>query len=390
MKKNQKGSYSYIRKHIWKIIEPDKYGNKSSRIFDLILLGMIGLNVISVTIESLPSLSTNVENYLRSSEIVFLIFFSLEYVIRLWACVEEPDLNHPIIGRLKFMIRPFPLIDFLAILPAWLYLISPATVSAIAGSTLILRIIRFVRIFRILKVKRYNKAIENLENIFKEKSPELLITTSFSIVLIIMSSGLMYLAEYDVTHDDVNKNFSSIPASMWWAVVTLTTVGYGDMVPTSIFGKIIGFVIAFLGIGLFTVPTGIILSAMQEKIKVKDSTDLFPIIDLSSKSPKLLKEVQSSQLEIEKLFKDLKHTIQMSQLLEKDKKKIIIDIHLILDELIESKPDKDEILNRLEIIIHKINKSNKKVSTSMELKTQTRLILSQIFPWVVLTRNQEN
>ena len=128
-----------------------------------------------------------------------------------------------------------------------------------------IRIMRFIRLIRLLKLSRYSETLKTFSNVFKEKIEELMIALFLIIILLIIASCLMYYVE----HQAQPEAFSSIPAAMWWAVATLTTVGYGDIVPKTLFGKILGAVIALIGIGLFAMPAGILAAGFAEQIAKK-------------------------------------------------------------------------------------------------------------------------
>ena len=146
-------------------------------------------------------------------------------------------------------------IDLLAILPFYLPLLSL--------DFRFLRIVRLVRVFRIAKLGRYSKAVQTLGRVFRAKAAQLAIATSFILMLLVIASSLMYYAE----HDDQPEQFSSIPASMWWGVTTLTTVGYGDVIPVTGLGKVIASIMAILGIGMFALPTGILGAGFVEEMQ---------------------------------------------------------------------------------------------------------------------------
>ena len=175
-----------------------------------------------------------------------LTLFTMEYIVRLWAITAEPRFAHPVWGRLRFFFTPLALIDLLAILPFFL---------PIFGVDMrFVRVVRILRIFRVVKLARYSRALRLLGQVVIERKEELVSIFFVLLTLLVISSSLMYFAE----HDDQPDTFASIPATMWWSVVTLTTVGYGDTYPVTAIGQTIAAIIAILGIGMFALPAGIL------------------------------------------------------------------------------------------------------------------------------------
>lgn len=196
--------------------------------------------------------------WLEAFEIISVAIFSVEYVLRLWACSLEPGFRRPVLGRLRFALTPLMLIDFVAIAPSFL-------VHFITLDLRMLRAVRLVRLLRVLKIARYSESLQLLARVLAAKGNELLVTLAAVLVLLVISSMLMYYAE----HEAQLEQFSSIPAVLWWAVETLTTIGYGDMMPITVWGKIINSFIALLGIGVFALPAGILGSGFVEEIQKK-------------------------------------------------------------------------------------------------------------------------
>jgi voltage-gated potassium channel len=155
-------------------------------------------------------------------------------------------------------MTPLALIDLLAILPFYLPIFVHLDLR-------IIRILRLFRIFRVFKLARYSESVKILSSVIKRKKEELLIVFFVLFILLIVASSLMYFVE-----NDAQPNvFSSIPMAMWWCIVTLTTVGYGDIYPITVLGRILGGIIALLGIGMFALPTGILASAFAEELQKK-------------------------------------------------------------------------------------------------------------------------
>jgi voltage-gated potassium channel len=188
----------------------------------------------------------------RTLEAVFGAVFLIEYVARLWIAVEPPSCQGRSFPRLRYAVSPAAIIDLLAIVPASLFF---------AGSeTFLLRLVRLLRILRIAKLGRLSRAWANLARAVHSRRSELFLTLGLAALAMLLSSTLLYWAEGEAQPD----KFGSIPRAFWWAVVTLTTVGYGDVFPITVLGKIFAAAVALSGIGLIALPTSILAAAFSE------------------------------------------------------------------------------------------------------------------------------
>ncbi|MGC8744112.1 MAG: potassium channel family protein [Verrucomicrobiia bacterium] len=208
--------------------------------------------------ETVQSISQRYSSLFSGFEIFSVSIFTIEYLLRLWSCTSNPVYHHRIAGRIRFALTPLALIDLLAILPFYLPMFMKLDLR-------IIRILRLFRFLRLFKLARYSESIKILANVFKRKKDELLILSFVLFVLLTIASTFMYFVENEAQP----KVFSSIPAAMWWCIITLTTVGYGDIYPATVLGKILGGIIAVLGIGMFALPTGILASAFAEELHKK-------------------------------------------------------------------------------------------------------------------------
>ncbi len=226
--------------------------SKAGLYFDYAIQVLILLSVASFTIETLPDLETEIINYLETFELVCIVIFSLEYLIRLYIAKR----------KLKFIFSFYGIIDLLAILPFYL------TLGFDLRSA---RVLRFLRLFRLIKLIRYNKAIRRFQNAFMMIKQELIMFSVVSLILFYLSAVGIYYFENSVQPE----SFSSIFSSLWWSVVTLTTVGYGDIVPITVGGRIFTFIVLMIGLGIIAIPSGMISSALTEaraiEKKEKDS-----------------------------------------------------------------------------------------------------------------------
>ncbi|QIL78137.1 ion transporter [Hymenobacter sp. HDW8] len=242
---------SHSRAYVYQLFDAQDGGRGLERVFDGVILGLVLLNGAAVVLGSVKSLSTAYRPFFVGLEIVSVYAFTIEYGLRVWSSVEDRRFRDPVRGRLRFMCTPMALIDLLAILPFYL---------SLAGVDL--RILRLLRLFRLLKVARYVRALDVIGQVVRRKRPELLVTTGLIGLLLVLVSSLMYYVESAAQPD----KFGSIPETMWWGVATLTTVGYGDVYPITVAGKVLSSVIAVLGLGLFALPTGILAAGFSEQL----------------------------------------------------------------------------------------------------------------------------
>ena len=238
---------------IFDVLESKDPSRPVTKFFQLFMMSLITLNVLAVILETVQSISDEYGTFLYYFEIVSVIVFTIEYLGRLVTCTSDSNFSRPIVGRLRFALTFFMIIDLLAILPFYLPLLFALDLRFI-------RAIRLIRIFRVLKFGRYSTSLRLMLSVFREKKEELIISVFIVVLLLILSSSLMYYIEHEVQPEI----FSSIPATMWWGISTITTVGYGDMYPITPLGKILGAIISLLGIAMFALPTGILASGFTD------------------------------------------------------------------------------------------------------------------------------
>lgn len=218
---------------------------------------LIALNTLAVLLETVEMFREPYAKAFRMFELFSVTVFAVEYLVRVWVANIDARYQHPLTGRIRYMFTPMALVDLLAILPFFL---------ALAGFDL--RVLRVLRLMRLFKLTRYSNAMSTLGGAIKASKDELTLTVLVMGILLVISSTLIYFAE----HDAQPEAFSSIPASLWWAVVTMTTIGYGDVYPVTVAGKIVAGMSAIVGIGMFALPGGIIASELISRAKAKDSS----------------------------------------------------------------------------------------------------------------------
>jgi voltage-gated potassium channel len=245
------------KQKIYDIVEAVEHSDNSGKfydLFDILILTLIVLNVIAVILETVAVINENFSVYFYRFEIFSVAVFSVEYILRVYSCTVREKYRRPFWGRIKFMLTPMAIIDLVAILPFFM--------TFMAVDLRFIRTLRLFRLFRVMKLLRYSQSLKLLGNVLRNRKEEMVITVSIMLVLVILTSSFIYLAENEAQPD----KFTDIPTSMWWAIVTLTTVGYGDVFPVTPLGKFFAAIIAVLGIGMFALPTGILGASFVEEI----------------------------------------------------------------------------------------------------------------------------
>lgn len=264
-----------FKDRVREIIEPTKGETSASRIFEWTMTSLIIASVLSVFVVTFENLPKFVYFCLFWIEVVASLVFSIEYVLRIWLAEK----------KLKYLFSPMAIIDLLSILPFYLPMFLPRSMLGI-------RAMRLVRLLRIVKLNRYFEALRSIGDVFVAKKRELTGSFFFVLLLMLVSSLLMYSVEHG-SQPEVFKNAFS---GLWWAVATITTVGYGDIFPVTVVGRILGAMIAFFGIAALAIPTGIITAGLTELIGKSEEEDK----DRSaSEQLELLKDISSRLKKLE-------------------------------------------------------------------------------------------
>jgi len=240
------------RQRAYRLLETPSPDRISSRMVTIFLTVLILANVVMAIVQSVERFADRYASEFAAFEGFSLVVFALEYFARIWSAGVDPKYSG-FRGAVRFALRPMMLVDALATFPSILF---PA---------IDLRALRLLRVFRLLrglKLVRYSKGLQIILTVFRERRDQLLLCLGFVAALVVLSSSVMYYAESDVQPD----KFSSIPAAMWWAVCTLTTVGYGDVVPQTDLGRLLASVMSLLGVGLFALPAGILAAGFSDHI----------------------------------------------------------------------------------------------------------------------------
>jgi voltage-gated potassium channel len=243
-----------LRKWAFNLLEPSVSGSKAARAIEFLLIALIFLNIVAILVESVPEYNALYEKDFKELESFSIVIFTIEYLLRLWTCTENPKYQKKF-GRLRYAVSGMALIDLLSITPFYL--------AILPFDLRVIRIVRLFRLFRLLKIARYMRAVHLINAVLRERREQIFLTVMFLIFMLVILSTVMYFVERDAQPE----KFSSIPATMWWGIETLTTVGYGDMVPTTPLGRFLGGIFAILGIGIFALPAGILSSGLTEHLR---------------------------------------------------------------------------------------------------------------------------
>jgi voltage-gated potassium channel len=244
-----------LRKAVAQQLDPELRGAPGLSLSNKFLIALIVVAGAVAIIETEPLISEGYDLQFRVFEIAVGIMFLIEYAARLWIAPESPRYAGKSWPRLRYALSFPALVDLAAVVPIFAELG--------AGGSVILRFLRIMRIIRLAKLGRMSRAWNDMLAAIHSRRDELLLTLAVALVLVLISSTLLYWAEGEVQPD----KFGSIPRSLWWSIVTLTTVGYGDVYPITPLGKFFSALVAIAGIGLIAMPTGILAAAFSDAVQ---------------------------------------------------------------------------------------------------------------------------
>ncbi len=248
--------YHTVKKKVYTLLHPELRETRWETFINVFLILLILANITAVILETVPSIHKPYKEFFHYFDLVSVFIFTIEYILRVWSSNCDPKYKHSVHGRLRYMLSWAAIIDLLAILPFFLHAIFVFDLR-------VLRILRLLRIFRLFRLTAYMNSAKLVVNVFKLRFNELMLSLILVLFLWIISSCLMYFVEHNAQPD----KFSSIPATMWWSIVSLTTVGYGDMSPLTALGKILTGVILLIGVALLSLPAGILTTGFIEELR---------------------------------------------------------------------------------------------------------------------------
>jgi voltage-gated potassium channel len=254
----QEAGNKTLRRRIYEVIEVGHGEDRASKVFDTFIVTLILLNIAAFIAETVPEIRAKWEGWLYEFEVFSVTVFTIEYLLRLWTAVEVPYLARmtPSKARLTMAFRPALLIDLFAILPFYLS----------HFFSIDLRVLRTLRLLRFLKLSRYSPAMYTLIRVLANERRALLGAGLLLATALLFSSTLMYYVEGDAQPD----HFGSVPNAAWWAISTLTTVGYGDVTPATALGKVIGGLTMIVGLCILALPVAIISTGFAQELQRRD------------------------------------------------------------------------------------------------------------------------
>jgi voltage-gated potassium channel len=256
-----------LRRRVYLVLEGGRMGGLLGTMVEYTLIALIALNVVAYTLQSMPQFDFEYDLTLRIFEFVSIAVFALEYVLRLWTAPEDPSVGErgPVVGRLYFATRALMVIDFFAIAPAFVAPFFPFVD---------LRVLRLVRLLRLLKIARYSPALSALASVLVEERRAL-----YGSLLLFLCAMVLAAATMHAVEGALQPNiFGTIPSSMWWAVSTLTTVGYGDAVPYTALGRFVAGITMIVGLALAALPVGIVATGFANSIHRRDFVVTFGML----------------------------------------------------------------------------------------------------------------
>ncbi len=249
-----------LKDKVYEIVEQPTPGNRVARIVDLSITALIYASVASMVLGTVEEIHNISPLAFRAFEAFSVGVFSIEFLARVWVSTSNERYSHPVWGRLRHLRSPLTIVDMLAILPFYV-----APFLNMAG--LDFRALRLIRMLaRAARLGRANSSIRIMGRVLHSKRSELATVLSSLMLILLFASTLMYLVEREAQPD----KFGNIPEALWWGLITLTTVGYGDVYPLTATGRVITGVVAIMGIGLYALPAGILASGFAREIGTHD------------------------------------------------------------------------------------------------------------------------
>ena len=251
---NKDKSYRY---KIYALVNETPTSGNLHHIFDMFIVSWVIVSVLAVILESVHSISYHLHSEFIILDTIAVVIFSTEYIMRIYSAPEDPKYQAWFKGRLSFSCKPTSIIDFLAIAPFYL--------ESLLHHLFDLRFLRVFRLMRLLKLARYSGATESLFTVIKREWPVMKAAVFILLLLVMLAACLGYVFEHEAQPD----KFENIPQAIYWSVITLASVGYGDISPITPAGRAVTIVIALLGIGIFAIPAAILSSALSDQLRIE-------------------------------------------------------------------------------------------------------------------------
>ncbi len=251
-----------LRARFYRQLDPEARTKPGLSATNIAIISLVMMSFVAMALETEPTLGDNWRNAINVFNLAILGIFAVEYVARVWSEGEDPRFRG-VFGRLRFMVQPYALADLIAFLPELLWVIFVSATGNEEGVMLL----RVLRLARLVKIARFVPAMDVLGDTLKRSGTQLLTTLIVAMTLVFVAALMLYYIEGVIEGRD---EFNSIPRAIWWAIATLTTVGYGDVYPITPLGKIAASLIALAGIGVVALPAGVFASAFSDELRERD------------------------------------------------------------------------------------------------------------------------
>jgi len=312
---NKDKSYRY---KIYALVNETPTSGNLHHIFDMFIVTWVILSVLAVIFESVQSISYHLHSEFIILDTIAVVIFSTEYIMRIYSAPEDPNYQAWFKGRVSFACKPTSIIDFMAIVPFYL--------ESLLHHLFDLRFLRVFRLMRLLKLARYSGATQSLFIVIKREWPVMKAAVFILLLLVMLAACLGYVFEHEAQPD----KFENIPQAIYWSVITLASVGYGDISPITPAGRAITIVIALLGIGIFAIPAAILSSALSDQLRIEREsmmTELYTMLEdgvISPDEQELIeaeaKRLHLSKTELDRLLEKAKVQMGIEQASGKDAK----------------------------------------------------------------------
>lgn len=292
----EKTSTSY-RRYIYDLLHSPEIDTRLEYWVRVGIAALISINVMIVMLETVHGVADRFGESFRVVEFASIVIFVCEYFLRVWSAVEIPMYRHPIWGRLRYAFSLYALIDFVAIIPFFLpHLLGDVDLVFLRG-------LRLLRLMTVLKLGRYSRSLSMMIRVYRQKRDDILVSMAVIMLILLLSSSLMYYLEHTAQPDA----FPNMFAALWWGMVALTTVGYGDVYPITVLGKICASIISLLGIGLVALPSGLLVAGFIDELQNRRSVDDDAAVENGGVEPGVESGVESDAESMEGEFNFCPH-----------------------------------------------------------------------------------
>ena len=299
-----------FRQKVFSLLHPTPTSGELHHLLDNLIMLSVLASVVSIILETVPEIHQIFSSGFYQIEIATVIIFTAEYLGRVYSCCELEKYSKPVVGRLKYMSTPSALIDLLAIFPFY--------IGAVFHETFDLRFLRVFRLSRLLKLTRYTGTLNTMYKAIHRERRVLFAAAFMMILLVILTASLGYEFEHEAQPD----KFDTIPAAMYWAVITLASVGYGDLTPITPLGRAMTVAISLIGIGIFAIPAGLMASAFTDQLRIDREAFENEFREAIVKGKLSSQDRQSLEAEAERLHLSIE---DVDRITEKVKKEMIAE-----------------------------------------------------------------